>query len=167
VLVHPLLRTDRLRSWRSSLSKGSPELRDRLAIEPRGTFGRVAWRDLEQVANFLRQHGVRDGELFCVSETASPLYLTLDLDPPVRYLQFYAVTTTFMNHHHAILDELNAQHLRFVVGDIVATGADPDAPIADIPAKWRDLYPWNRPLLYRAGQYLVYEGRGSAGRFWP
>jgi hypothetical protein len=166
-LYHPMLKADRLRLWPESLVSRSLEIRDRVTLPDRKVFGRVMWSDLDKVASYLRSRDVGQGDLLCLTETTVPLYLTLDITPPLRYLQFYGVAMTFTRHRDDILEELQSLRPRFIVADILETGVDPDAPLASIPPQWQDVYPWNLPPASRVGQYLVFQANGPATRFWP
>ena len=73
----PSLMAHRLALWGRCVREGSTaELRDRLALNDR-----IGWRELEQVADFLRQQGVSDGEVTCYTVRTLPLYVMLDRQP--------------------------------------------------------------------------------------
>jgi hypothetical protein len=148
---HAMLRWDRLGLWPRCLTEGAtPELRDRLALNE--GVGRVRWQDLEKVAAFLHERGVKDGEVTCFHNATHPLYLELGIAPSTRYFHIRTVLNAFPGHGRQIEREIRASGHRFVVSDLEALkedGVNPEQPLAK--------FPWNQPVLYRAGRYQVHE----------
>ena len=133
---------------------------------------------LARVADYLRGQKVGDGELTCLSGCTHPLYLDLDVKPSTRFPQVEMATLFFVHHRDEILAELNASRQRFIVSDLTWTGltaqeaeeTNPNDPLAlprefpeEIPAL---LYPWDEPVVFRSGRYLVHRVTRPASRFW-
>ncbi len=83
----------------------------------------------------------------------------------------------FTKHREEILAEVNASRQRFIVSDLVWTGltseeaeetnpADPLALPREFPDKFTLTYPWNEPVVFRSGRYVVHRATGPASRFW-
>jgi hypothetical protein len=104
----------RLRLWsRCWREGGNAELRDRLALNDR-----AGWRELEQVAGFLRQQGVEDGEVTCYTVRTLPLYLMLERKPSTRFYALESTLVIFRGHRAAIRAELAASRQKYVVCDL-------------------------------------------------
>jgi hypothetical protein len=148
---HPMVQRDRLQLWpRCWTEASSPELRDALSLT--GGIGRVDWQDLQKVADFLRERGAKDGEVTCYSTSTHPIYLELDIAPSTRYFQFTTIFETFPRRRKQVEREVQASGHRYLVSDRTALlyeGEDPDNPPGT--------FPWNLPVLFRAGRYEVRE----------
>ncbi|HEY7422903.1 MAG TPA: hypothetical protein VH682_01460 [Gemmataceae bacterium] len=169
IIVTPGLRPDRVVLWRRCWREGStPQLRDRLALNPwKGWAGAADWQDLARVADFLRDEGVADRELICLSGCTHPLYLELDLEPPTRFHQIGATIIHFPAHAEKVRAELEASRSRYVVTDLAANiltyqhalEEAPGNPLALPPRFPPDLlrtYPWCGTLVFRSGRYVVH-----------
>jgi len=132
---------------------------------------------LAPVADYLRCQGVGDGELTCMSGCTHPLYLDLNVRPSTRFPQVEMTTLFFIHHRDEVLAEVNASRQRFIVSDLVWTGltaeeaeeinpADPLALPRKFPDKYALTYPWNEPVVFRSGRYVVHRATGYASRFW-
>lgn len=152
------------RCWREG---SSPELRDRL-----GHFTHVHcetnWEDLDAVATFLRsvEPPLRDRELTCWHDSTHPLYLMLDVDPSTRFMHFGTVFPL-----RGKLDEIRAEVVkcpqRHVVSDLRRMTYDlgkayspgefgPNSLPAWFPKSQRSAFPWNQPIVFRSGRYVVH-----------
>jgi len=183
---HPLLDGARTALWTRCLREGSsPELRNRLSIstEPR----KVDWVALDEVAAFLNELGVRDGELTCYSFGTSPLYLQLDVQPSTRFvsgIEDMIVGVGSPQRRDMVRAELAASPQRYVVTDLQfltsdlrgaglmrtwrASGAGAALVVpADIGRALEGRYPWSEPVIFRAGPYLVHRDTGSLGLTGP
>jgi hypothetical protein len=171
VVLHPLLRRDRLALWARCWHEGSsPELRDRLALMDTETS--VDWEDLAAVAAYLRKEKVEDGEVICYNNSTHPLYLRLQIKPGARFTFFNLMQLGFRSRHEEIREELRQnKRARFIVSDLRAVpprdsltraqaAERPGPPYVlppAFPAKWRQTYPWNEEeIAFRAGRYVVY-----------
>jgi hypothetical protein len=167
---HALLNPDKLKVWPRCWREGSSaSLRDELGVYTNVHVG-TTWEDLERVAAFLRriEPPLRDRELTCWHDSTHPLYLMLNLEPSTRYMHF---GTAFDIRKQAprIADEVAASPQRYVVSDLrrmtwdtqlpLEPGADGD-PLrlpAWFPLSQRDKFPWNQPVVFRAGRYVVHK----------
>jgi hypothetical protein len=169
VLVHPLLRQDRLALWgRCWVEGGSPDLRNRLSLT--GMRWTPDWVSLEQVADYLRGQELQDGELVCFNGTATSLYIDLDLRCPTRAPHFDHVMLT-PYEYEPLRQELNAAPRRFVVSDISCLYWEPSPGEEEqppdelalppaVPKKWAQRFPWCEPVVFRAGRYRVHRVTG-------
>src|SRR5262249_30202633 len=152
-----------------------PRLSQALALD--GPLGIGDLSDLEQVANFLRSQGVRDGEVLCFHDTTHPLCLNLDIEPAARFLQFNFFITAFPEKRETVRAELRAARPRFIVSDLFWAGlmapqykggepaTTPGLP-PEFPKGRAHLYPWCEPVVFRAGRYVVHRATGPVGKFW-
>jgi hypothetical protein len=170
-------RVERVRLWARCCREGAtPEIQSLLATRTDSPYG-VDAVHLARVADYLRGQKVGDGELTCMSGCTHPLYLDLDVKPSTRFPQVEMTTLFFVHHRDDVLAELNASRQRFIVSDLTWTGltaqeaeeANPDDPLAlprEFPDKFALLYPWDEPVVFRSGRYLVHRVTRPASRFW-
>jgi hypothetical protein len=171
ILTTPVVRPHRLACWWTCVTEGStPQVRDRLK-----TFSVPSWRDLKLVAAFLREQGIRDGELTCYNSTSVHLYGILGLGPSTRYVYLEQLVTYFPDRHAVFSQALSDSRQRYVVTDLIASGLSPsgiarlcaEGPLAQpprFPSRLRDVYPWSQPAVFRAGPYLVHRVEPPLGR---
>lgn len=162
---HSLLKSSRLQYWPRCWTDNSLELKDEL------THFHVIhcapeWVKLHHVAEYLRQQGVHDGAVIAWHDATHPLYLELGIKPGIRFP--HVITVMRMKSKiPTIRAEAFASGAKFVVSDLVAvahiepiTLAFPPGPTTalpdDLPASLRDVYPWNQPVVYRSGRYVVH-----------
>jgi hypothetical protein len=165
---HPVFRADRLALWPAAVAHGNTvALRDRLSLMPSPqSHGLTDWTDLTRVASYLVARQTRDGELTCFNESTHPLYLMLNIQPSVRFIQSNLIVQVFESHHSEVMEELRAAHARFVVTDLSSILARPDTPTDAVPAPWNERYPWTLPVVFRAGRYFVHEPAEPITPFW-
>jgi hypothetical protein len=168
---------ERLPLWARCCCEGStPELKSLLGMR-KGTAYTVDAKPLADVERYLVSQNARDGEVTCMSGCTHPLYLDLNLKPSTRFPQVEMTCLFFTKHTQEVLAELNASHQRFIVSDLVWTGltpeeaaetnpADPLALPREFPDKFALTYPWNEPVVFRSGRYVVQRATGPASRFW-
>ena len=181
---HPLANGEVMGLWRRAWSEGgAPELRDRLGQYTDIHCG-TQWRELNQVADFLRTVEPRlgPGELNCWHDSTHPLYLMLDLDPATRYMHYgtaFAIRDAprpgEKPKRQIVADAVRASRQRYVVSDLLRTNWDRRAPYrADswengdplpvyLPENEREKFPWNQPVVFRAGRYSVHEVKRPLG----
>jgi hypothetical protein len=159
---------DVLQLWPRCWREGStPELRDRLGYYTDIHCG-TTWTDLDGVTRFLRtvDPPLRDRELNCWHDSTHPLYLMLDLKPATRYMH-YGTVFPIRSQADRIRREVAGCPQRYVVSDLrrmtyvkveaYAPGAGgPNSLPAWFPRSQRDLFPWNQPIVFRSGRYLVH-----------
>jgi len=160
----PLTSHDRLATWtRCVTGPNSPALKDRLAH-----LHHPQLRQLSDIEAFLRTQQVSTREVCCYNSDCVSLYRRLSLFPPVKYTYFFETLQFFPERRQQVLHELQQQTHRFVVTDLLSCGltaaealeVGPEGPLAPPPAYRnapRDIYPWNCPVVYRSGSYLVHQ----------
>jgi len=166
---HPLARWEIVKLWpRCWSDAGSPELRDRLGQFTGSAWG-TNWRELNEVAGYLQtvDPPLQAGELNCWNDTTHPLYLMLDLDPATRYMH-YGTVFEIKSKKEQIAAEVRSSRQRYVVSDLQRMtwnrGAvyDPHSwRVGDplpvwLPPHERQRFPWNQPVVFRAGRYVVH-----------
>lgn len=150
LLGHPLLRPGRLALWGRCWCEGSTaELRDRLRLT--GGALTTDWVDLARTADAVRALGLQDGELTCYNNFTHPLLLDLGLRPSTRVLHFDVILSAFPRRREEVRRALATSRQCYVVSDAAAL---PDA------AASAGLYPWNEPVVFRAGRYAVHRVTG-------
>ncbi|HEV3146645.1 MAG TPA: hypothetical protein VGZ47_22345 [Gemmataceae bacterium] len=173
-VVHPMLRNQRLRLWpRCCVERSNADLRVRLACTGHSHCG-VDWPELERVAEFLRtiDPPLRDRELTCWHDSPHSLYLWLDLQPSTRFMHV-ATIVHIAGHQEDVRRELLASPQRYVVSDIERVirrpedAAAPGAGPLDLPPKFPlgqvQYFPWNQPIVFRAGRYAVHRVTNPIG----
>ena len=172
---HPLADPKVVPHWPRCFVEGSsPALRDALAAHSKVHCG-TEWVPLADVAKYLRsvEPPLRDGELTCWHDSTHPLYLELDLAPSTRYLHF---GTVFGMRSHAaeVAAEVAASRQRYVVSDLRRMTWNEDAPTAPgalgphslpawLPPSQRRRFPWNQPVAFRSGRYVVHRVANPLG----
>jgi hypothetical protein len=164
------------RCWREG---GTPELRDRTG-QLINVFCGTNWENLGDVAHFLKTRERPPGprELNCWHDSTHPLYLMLDLEPATRYMHYgtaFAIKSEGDWVKKRIADEVRNSPQRYVVADLgrmtydmaraYAPGAGGDwrrLP-AWFPKSQRGKFPWNQPIVFRSGRYLVFEVKYPPG----
>jgi len=131
-------------------------------------FGGLDLVELGAVADFLREQGVRDGELIAWHDSPHELYLELGIKPGFRFLHVGTMFGLGKWQREQVLCELQAAipHARFVVSDMHRitrhhdrlTEVGPDGLPLVLPAWQRAEFPFNQPVVFRSpsGRYLVH-----------
>jgi hypothetical protein len=177
---HPLATRQVMELWPRCWTEGSsPELRDRLGQYTDIHCG-TKWRELEAVAGYLRtvDPPLGPGELNCWDDSTHPLYLVLDLDPATRYMHYgtafgikerRALAPGEKSKRQLIADAVRASPQRYVVSDLLRMTHDKDAVYSPrswrpgdplpvwLPPNERAKFPWNQPVVFRAGRYVVHK----------
>lgn len=174
--AHPLVDHERTGLWFRCWTEGStPALRNRLGLYIHCHCA-TNWEDLVQVADYLRQvhPPLQDGELNCWHDGTHPLYLLLNLEPATRYLH-YGTALSIRERVAEIAEAVASSRQRYVVSDLFPVLPDmftDQFPVADgqalclppdFPAPYRQLFPWNQPLVFRCGRYCVHKVEGPLG----
>ena len=161
-------------AWPDCFGPGGPALRDRL--RQYDTHCVPTWTDLAAVEGYLRtvEPPLRDGELLAFHDSPHPLYLSLNLRPATRYLHFGTVFG-MRSQQPRVAAEVRAASPRYVVSDLkrmtwvhgidAAPDArgDPQGLPAWLPLSQRDRFPWDQPIAFRAGRYVVHRVAGPLG----
>lgn len=177
---HPMLRWNRVAQWPQAIAGANRVgLRDRLALttDDWGGAGRVDWRELKRVEEFLRTQDIHDGELTCFNDCTFPLYLELQLAPSTRWLYFHIPKDICPSHREEVRAVLASSRQRFVVADLMSVAkrsmweGEADGPVNSTPSRfpkeWRNVFPWYEPVVFRAGRYEVHRVTQPARAFWP
>jgi hypothetical protein len=167
---HPIARSDRLTLWPQCFRDDSWEFKDRLTCYPR-IHCMPNWAELERVAVFLESKSLNDRELICWHDSTHPLYVRLGIKPGIRY-PHVITAMKFQSKREQIRREAFESPARYVVSDLVPIeylhpmdeSTNPDALPSNFPG-WRDeVYPWNQPVVFRAGRFVVHEVKDPRGR---
>ncbi len=122
LLCSPAVRWNRLACWDPCLRQGStPEIRDRLRL-----MQFPEWRDLERVAAFLRDQGVRDRDVCCVPNSTIHLYEMLGIRPPTRYVYLENTLAFFPERSEILRAALADAAPKYAVTDLLTAGVPPD-----------------------------------------
>jgi hypothetical protein len=166
----PFTRPEIVALWPRCFRDGStPELRNRLGQYVHIHCG-TNWEELQAVAEFLRtvRPPLGPRELNCWHDSTHPLYLMLDLEPATRFMH-YGTAFDIPGKKAVIAAEVAASRQRYVVSNLgrmtwdrarayePGAGGDPLRLPAWFPLSQRDKFPWNQPIRFRAGPYLVHE----------
>jgi hypothetical protein len=169
---HPIARPDRLGLWGRCWTDGSWELKDRLTFYHE-IHCAPDWADLQRVADFLAAKELKDRELICWHDATHPLYVWLNVRPAIRY-PHVITAMKFKSKRDQIRREAFESPARYVVSDLVPVSyldwsppPGPPGPTTELPAGFpgwgKDVYPWNQPVVFRAGRYVVHEVRNPRG----
>lgn len=165
---HPLLDTEVLKAWPRCFTEGGTARQwDCLSHYGQIQCG-TEWQDLSNVADYLdHETDVGDYEVTCWNDGTHPLYLMLSIEPSTRYMHFGTVFR-LRSKIDQIRDDVVTSHQRYVVSDlrfmthdysqsqILGPGDDPLKLPAWFPVSQRSQFPWNLPIVYRSGRYLVH-----------
>jgi hypothetical protein len=178
LLRYPLLGPERMSWWGYCWRLGSnPQVRDGLALS-KGGYVPTDWQSLEAVAGYLQEQGVGDGELTCMHDSTHPLYLRLGIEPSTRYFEFNVILFGIPSRHTQICQELSSSRQHWVVGDLLASGLPRAEALIEIPGgvpalppafpkPMAEVFPWNEPVVFRAGRYTVHQVTGPVEAVWP
>jgi hypothetical protein len=159
-----------MKLWPRCWTEGSsPELRDRLGQYTDVHCG-TKWLELEAVAAYLRtiDPPLAPGELNCWDDSTHPLYLMLDLEPATRYMH-YGTAFGIKSKRAVIAEEVATSRQRIVVSDLLRmkwdryavyrseSWRDGDPLPVWIPLLERQKFPWNQPVIFRCGRYVVHK----------
>jgi hypothetical protein len=154
---HGLAAWHRLREWPGCFNDDSCELKDRLSPF-HGIHSAPDWPALQKIAGQLRALNVAEAGLICWHDSTHPLYLELGLRPGFRFP--HVITAMKFRSKQPLLErEAFASPARYIVTDLVPvcyeTGLS--GTLQDIPEDRRSKYPWNQPVVFQAGRYLLHE----------
>lgn len=159
---HPLTHLPRLSLWTTCWKEGAtPRLWDELGLL---SYSSVSPNhvELEMVAEFLRDQGVRDRELTCFSVSTLSLCKKLDIKPSTRFLLLHTILIAFSRHREVIVREVDSSPQRYFVWDVRSRGIPPAQEREEVmlPAAIGDVYPFFRePVVFRSGRFVVHRIR--------
>ena len=163
VVFSPYLNVARIANWKSAFSgQLTEEGRDRLAC-----FENPNRVDMEKVASYLTSRGAHDGDVLCFNSDLISLYRRLGFMPPTKFIYVDQNAAYVPSAADTILQTLMQSGHKYVVTDLLTsgvTGADFRDEVRDgeqsspvhLPGT-SGVYPWNQPVVFRAGTYLVHE----------
>jgi len=173
LLLPICLRAQQLSAWPRCFTEGStPSVRARLSVLPV-----PHWRSLERVHDFLASQDLQSGELTAYHTHTVHLFPWLGVDPATRFVFTETHLRLFPARAAEIESALANSRQKFVVTSLPEAGVEPDAS-GDF-ASWRTgrsdetlaRFPFNQPVVFQAGPYLVHRIAGSPGpletRFFP
>ncbi|QDT57197.1 hypothetical protein Pan44_52640 [Caulifigura coniformis] len=162
------LRSDQLAAWPRCFGReASPGLRAALARLPL-----PEWTHLARVEGFLRDHRVADGELTAYHTHTIHVYPALQVRPSTRYVFTETHLRLFPGRSGEIAEALRDSRQRYVVSDLLEAGLDPAVALDDSQVEnWRfacprgalNSFPYDQPVVFRSGPYLVHEVTGPVG----
>lgn len=136
------------------------------------------WQELEEVAEFLRQKGIKDREVIAWHDSPHAIYLILGIKPGLRFIHTSTAQSIGDFGYWQVQKELaeTAGTARFAIGDLewaLAVSPDcegvmlgpPRSPNDLLPAclssQLRKTFPFNQPTIYRTrgglGRYTVHQ----------
>jgi hypothetical protein len=156
------VRADQLAEWPRCLrERSTPELRSKLSRLPL-----PEWKHLEAITQFLRDRGVQDGELTAYHTHTIHLYPALGVRPSTRFVFTETHLRLFPSRAVEIAAALAASSQTYVVSDLLEAGLDPAVALDDSdPENWQaacprgalGVFPFDQPVVFRSGPYLVHE----------
>ena len=167
---HPIADWDVMQLWPRCWTEGSSaDMRDRLGQYTDVHCG-TKWQELEAVAAYLRtvDPPLGPGELNCWNDSTHPLYLMLNLDPATRYMH-YGTVFGIHSKRNRIAEEVANSRQRYVVSDLLRmkwerhavyqswSWRDGDPLPVWLPPNERQKFPWNQPVVFRSGRYVVHK----------
>jgi hypothetical protein len=171
---HPIAQRDRLALWGRCWHDNSWELKDQLSFYPY-THSIPQWAELQLVADFLRSKNLQDRELICWHDSTHPLYVWLEVRPGLRF-PHVITAMKFRSKLDVIRREAFESPARYVVSDLVAVSYSMKEPFGPFPPpgptdrlppefpSWgKDVYPWNQPVVFQAGRFIVHEVKDPRG----
>ncbi len=175
LVAHPFAKQEALATWPLCFSRGSsPLVKHQLSTGAnRHVMGEAHWQDLAKVEEYLRSRDVSDGELACWDDSSHVLYTKLKVSPSNRFIHTAVWLSFFQSRQDEIIEEIQQGNPRFVITDVQMAGYSAfvardeyqrDEPVFPKGMPEIDTFPWNEPIVFRAGRYLVHEvSDNSAG----
>ena len=169
---YPMLDCNRLAHWGRCWHDDSWELKDQLSFYAM-IHCAPNWADLNRVGEVLKTKSLQDRELICWHDSTHPLYVELGIKPGIRY-PHVLTAMKFRTKREQIKRETFSSPARYVVSDLVPIMSaarfgpfPPPGPATELPTEfptWHaDFYPWNQPVVYRSGRYVVHEVKEPMG----
>jgi len=172
IAAHPLVKPEAIRTWPACFAEGSsPAVKDRLSTgEARHVNGTAHWRDLKLVEEYLRQQQVGDFEVTSWDDTSQYLYTQLHISPGSRFIHLAQWFNFFPTRAEELYQDVRNSQTRYIINDTQQAGYAAEIARVDayrdeprlppgIDSQIRASFPWNQPVVFRAGRYLVHEVR--------
>ncbi len=163
---------NRIQWWPACFARDvSGQIRNGLAFQT-DTHAGVNWKELEEVAAYLKTQGITAGDtrVMCWHDSPHPLYLMMNLHPPIRFMHLSTAVGMGSAAYDRVRNEViaAAPGVRFVVSDLVRVAITfppdiqarmrepgPDFLPPALPRRCREPFPMNQPAVFRSG-----DGRG-------
>jgi len=162
----------RIQHWKACLTEGStPAVKTGLQH-----FPLPDWTELQPALDFLRQQELNDGELTIHNVYVVHAYRELNLKPSTRFVYLDVLTRVFRDHQDEIVESLDRSGHRFILSSLLENGMTPDqyrdrtgahALPEAFPQDHLNEFPYQHPVVFRSGQYVIHEVQGSAAPLNP
>ncbi|HEX4608342.1 MAG TPA: hypothetical protein VH092_09060 [Urbifossiella sp.] len=189
VWAYPDRCPDRLRWWTACLARQVPgEVRNGVAFQS-DFFAGIDSAEIDEVAEYLREQDVREGEVMAWNDSPHAVYLALGHSrPPIRFLHLSTATGMGEGQYARVKAEVErvAPGVRFVVSDLRRLSlfydygdqlriTEPGPSAEDhlppvVPMDSRGVFPLNQPTVFRSGggrgRYVVHVLIGPIGEIY-
>jgi hypothetical protein len=158
LLISPVIHVSRLSCWWNCVTEGStPENQTRLA-----RLSYPDWNDIDQVASYLEDLDLKDGELTCFNNDLVHLYLKLRLRPPSRYVYLESLMAYFPDDKDLFEQSVVNSGQKYVVTDLMTLRLTPQQIKAAregrlrLSSKLKMSFPWCYPVVFQSGTLRVH-----------
>ncbi|MBN9520421.1 hypothetical protein J0H58_18150, partial [bacterium] len=177
VWAYPDRNPDRLKWWFACLSPAVSvpgQVRNGVAFQS-DFFAGIDSAEIEEVADFLRGQGVREGEVMAWNDSPHAVYLVLGHRPPIRFMHLSTAAGMGDRQYEMVQAEVAraAPGVRYVISDIRRLSlfysyedqqrvGEPGPSPTDhlppvVPMADRNVFPLDQPTVFRSG--------GGRGRY--
>ncbi|HBN75724.1 MAG TPA: hypothetical protein DD473_07880 [Planctomycetaceae bacterium] len=170
----PATRWQRVQHWSQCFREGSsPDVKTGLQHFPLPN-----WNELEPALEFLRQQKLRDGELTVHNVYLVHAYRELELKPSTRFVYLDVLTRVFRDHQNEIVERLDRSGHKYILSSLLENGLTLEqcqTPAKeythqlppDFPQEHLDEFPYQHPVVFRSGQYVIHKVIGTAAPLNP
>lgn len=186
VWAYPDRDPDRLKWWRACFApRVGGEVRNGVAFQS-DYFAGIDTAEIDEVAVFLRDQGVANGEVMCWNDSPHALYLVLGhRPPPLRFMHLSTAVGMGPDQYTWVKREVEraAPRVRFVVSDLLRLSlfydydehlrmSEPGPAATDlippvVRPEQRTVFPLNQPTVFRSGggrgRYVVHRWTRPVG----
>jgi len=187
-VLHPALDPDRMSHWsdcwRTDLSPVEYRRRRNAVALVREFHGATDWEGLGEVADWLRERGLRDGEVVGWHDSPHAAYLELGIRPGFRFQHVSHIAMLGQWQADAVNAEFDAAapNVKYVISDLLKAADDEPSPLdwtatgpdllpPGLSADARKNFPNREPAVFRSGRgrgrYIVHELRHPFTRLRP
>ncbi|MFP6614750.1 MAG: hypothetical protein VB835_20745 [Pirellulales bacterium] len=159
LLLSPVFHHNRLSCWWKCLTEGStPGIQTKLA-----RLSYPDWNDLDQVAKYLEDLDLKDGELTCFNNDLVHLYLKLGLRPPSRFVYLESLMAYFPAEKELFQQSVINSGQRYVVTDLMTLRLNSEQIQAArknqlrLSSTLKRTFPWCYPVVFHAGTLRVHQ----------
>ncbi len=174
VCFSPATSWQRVQYWSQCFQQGSsPEVKTALQHFPLPN-----WNELEPALDFLRQQKLSDGELTVHNVYLVHAYRELKLKPSTRFVYLDVLTRVFRDHQSEIVDQLDRSGHQYILSSLLENGLtfeqcqtsatdQPHQLPAEFPREHLHEFPYQHPVVFRSGQYVIHQVTGTAAPLNP